>query len=99
MGNSGQRDLLVTQAKLTTMSQLLAAAVEHHRSGRFKQAETIYRRILRQDPRHADANHLFGLLANQTGDNATAIQSIGKAVAANPQSALYRFTLGVVLEA
>ena len=81
------------------MSQLLAAAVEHHRSGRFRQAETIYRRVLRQDPCHADANHLFGLLAHQTGDNATAIQSIGKAVVANPQSALYRFTLGVVLEA
>ena len=81
------------------MSQLLAAAVDHQRSRRFRQAEAIYRRILRQEPGNAEANHLFGLLAHQTGDNGAAVQSIGKAVAANPQSALYRFNLGVVLAA
>ena len=89
----------MSQVKPTTRSRLLAAAVDHQRSGRFRQAEAIYRQILRHEPNNANANQLLGLLAHQAGDNGAAVTSIGKAIAANPQSALYRFNLGVVLTA
>ncbi len=81
------------------MSLSLASAVHHHQGGQFREAETIYRQILRGEPTNAEALHLFGLLAHQTGDNEAAVERIGKAIAANPRKALYRFNLGVVLEA
>lgn len=81
------------------MSQLLANAVLHHQSGRLEDAASIYRRILRREPRNADALHLYGLLAHQSGDAATAVERIGEAVTLDPGSALYRFNLGLVLAA
>ena len=89
----------MSQAKPTARSRLFAVAVDHQRFGRFRQAEAIYRQILRHEPNNANANQLLGLLAHQAGDNGAAVTSIGKAIAANPQSALYRFNLGVVLTA
>ena len=87
----------MVQAKPTNWSRLLADAVQHQRSGRFSQAEAICRQVLRHDPDNTNANHMLGLLAHQAGDNGAAVTSIGKAIAANPRSALYRFNLGIVL--
>ncbi len=81
------------------MSQSLAAAAQHHRCGRLKEAAAIYRQILRREPGNAEALHLFGLLAHQSGDHEAAVESIARAVAVDPRSALYRFNLGVVLSA
>ena len=81
------------------MSHLLATAVRHHESGRLEEAGSIYRQILRSEPRNADALHLYGLLAHQCGDNKDAAKRIGGAVRINPHSALYRFNLGLVLAA
>ena len=89
----------MVQAKLTNWSRLLSDAVEHQRSGRFSQAEAIYRQVLRHEPDNANAHQMLGLLAHQAGDNETAITCIGKAIAARPGSALYRFNLGIVLAA
>ncbi len=83
----------------STISELHTAAVDHHRAGRLQQAESIYRQILREDPENAGAHHLLGLLAHQSGDNASAVLSIEKAVTVDPQNALYHFNLGVVLGA
>lgn len=84
---------------MSAVSHLLADAIEHHRRNRLEQAEALYRRILRRAPGNAEALHLYGLLAHQSGDNEIAAERIGKAVAINPRSALYRFNLGLVLAA
>ncbi|MBL8827173.1 MAG: hypothetical protein JNM18_09315, partial [Planctomycetaceae bacterium] len=42
-------------------------AVRYHETGQLVQAENIYRQILEVDPTHADAWHLLGVVANQTG--------------------------------
>ena len=47
----------------------LQTGLEHHQAGRFAEAETIYRQILAANPGDADALHLLGILANQTGNH------------------------------
>lgn len=79
------------------MTELLTKAIEHHRAGRFREAESLYRKILAAAPRHPDALHLFGLLAHQTGNPAEAAKLIRSAISADGAHAAYHFHLGVVL--
>ena len=78
------------------MSELLTIAVHHHQSGRLDEAGDYYRRVLEGEPGNANALHLYGLLAHERGDIPTALARIGRAVALNPQSALFCFNLGLV---
>src|SRR5262249_11097122 len=50
-----------------SIDHALAAAVQHHQSGRVQAAEEIYQRVLAQEPRHPGAWHLLGVAAAQTG--------------------------------
>jgi len=68
---------------------LLDQAVEHHRAGRLGDAERLYREILAQDSRHADALHLLGLIAHQVARHDIAVELIGQAIAVNPNVAAY----------
>jgi tetratricopeptide (TPR) repeat protein len=80
-------------------SQLLAVAVRHHRAGDLAAAEAAYRRILRDTPTHIDSLHLLGLVANQRGEHAAAIELIGQAIALKPDFADFRTNLAAVLKA
>jgi predicted O-linked N-acetylglucosamine transferase (SPINDLY family) len=64
-------------------NRALAAAVEHHRAGRLREAEAIYRRILAQAPRNAEALHHLGLIAASHGklDEADDLMSAAEAEA------------------
>lgn len=84
---------------MTRIQEALATAIRHHRSGRLKQAASLYRQILHLAPEQPDALHLLGLVAHQSGDHAAAVRSLGKAVKSSPTKALYRFNLGVALAA
>ncbi len=79
-----------------TIAQALELAVEHHRAGRYPEAEQMYRGILESVPGHHDALHLLGLVAHQTGDSAGAAELIGRAIAAAPGIALFHYHQGVV---
>ncbi|HEY2250158.1 MAG TPA: tetratricopeptide repeat protein, partial [Planctomycetaceae bacterium] len=63
------------------------------------QAEQIYQKILRVDPRHADALHLLGILGQQRGQPALAIEYIGKAIAVNGSKAVYHTNLAAAHQA
>ncbi|MCY3729632.1 MAG: tetratricopeptide repeat protein [Nitrospira sp.] len=94
------------QAKLTAKSptssstvfakQLFEEAINHHRAGRLSQAETCYRQILTQDPTHADALHLLGLVAYQQARYERALDCISKAVQRDATKPLYFYNLGLV---
>ena len=94
------------QAKLTGKSptssgtvfakQLFEEAVNHHRGGRLSQAETCYQQILTQDPTHADALHLIGLVAYQQARYDRALDCIAKAIQRDSTKPLYFYNLGLV---
>ena len=72
-------------------------ALAAHRCGELAQAEAGYREILTADLSHADAHHLLGVVALQTGRHALAIESITRAVELNPAAAAYHTNLGSAL--
>ncbi len=76
---------------------MFADAVRHHRAGQLANAETLYRRILTADPRHADSLHLLGVLAQQAGRSDQAAELIGRAIAINDRIASYHYNLGNAL--
>ena len=83
----------------STQSELLAAAVRHHRAGDLDAAEALYLRILRDAPAQIDSLHLLGLVANQRGRHEAAIELIGRAIALKPDFADFRTNLAAALKA
>jgi predicted Zn-dependent protease len=59
---------------LSPERRLLALAAEHQKEGRLKEAEQLYRRILRQSPRNVDAMRLLAAVALKAGHAAEAEQ-------------------------
>jgi len=82
-----------------TVEQTLQAARQHHQAGHLPQAEALYRQILQQQPHHADALHLLGVIAHQAGRHDIAVDLIGRAVAVNPNYPEAYGNLGMVLQA
>jgi tetratricopeptide (TPR) repeat protein len=66
------------------MSDTLESALACHQRGDLEQASRIYQHLLRDNPRHADALHLLGVVSLQQGHAARAVELIGRAVACNP---------------
>jgi tetratricopeptide (TPR) repeat protein len=66
------------------MQDVLTTAIEMHQGGRLGEAATLYQRILAQEKENPVALHLLGVLHHQRGDNAKAIELIGRAVAIRP---------------
>jgi tetratricopeptide (TPR) repeat protein len=77
-----------------TIEQSIQFALAHHREGRLNEAEGIYRRVISQQPGHAQAMALMGALALQTGRLPSAANWIGRAIAADPCVASYHCNLG-----
>jgi len=80
----------------TALGTQLSAAVEAHEAGQLDVAEAAYRAILGQDPEHADAWHLLGLVAQSRGELAAAEVSIRRALAIR-QEPVFLYNLGNVL--
>lgn len=74
--------------------QTLRRALGHHQSGRLPQAEALYQTILAKDPKCADALHLQGLIALQTGRAEIAANLIRQAVEISPNEAQFHSNLG-----
>ncbi len=64
-----------------SVQQAFDLAVQHHRGGRPGEAEDLCRQVLAQQPNHADALRLLGVIANQAGQHDAAVDLIGRAVA------------------
>jgi predicted O-linked N-acetylglucosamine transferase (SPINDLY family) len=84
---------------MNTASDLLTVAIQHHQSGRLDLAELIYRQILRTEPNHADALHLLGVIAHQSGNSADSIGYIERAIQLNGDSATAYSNLGIAYQA
>jgi len=73
------------------------AALEHHRAGRFAEAESAYRELLASDPNHIDALHFLGVIAYQSGKYELAAESISRALSLNASNPPAHSNLGNVL--
>ena len=63
---------------------LFQQAQSLHREGKFGLAESHYLRVVKLDPHHADAWHLLGVLAYQSGNTIKAIKHYRRAVEIRP---------------
>jgi len=74
-------------------------AVQHHKAGNLKEAEEIYRKIVRANPEHPDALHYLGAIAHQTGDNENAVKFISEAIRIRCDNPFYHYNLACVFQA
>jgi predicted O-linked N-acetylglucosamine transferase (SPINDLY family) len=90
----------VTQAPpaAAPLHRLLTQGLEHHRAGRWADAERLYREVLAADPANVDALHLLGMVAGEVGDLAAAVALIGRALELAPGVADFHGNLGTVHE-
>jgi len=76
----------------------IQTGLEHHRAGRFDEAEKVYRRILEKRPDDADALYFLGTLAAQRGRTEEAVELLRLLVRHRPGFADGHFNLGVCLQ-
>jgi tetratricopeptide (TPR) repeat protein len=82
---------------MPTVSELLAAAIQQHKSGQLQVAEQLYRQILAADPTCVDAWNLLGVMATHLGQYEQATQCLTAALSLKPESADLHYNLGSAL--
>ena len=80
--------------KLSSLSQ---DAIVFYNSGNFRQAELTYRKILKSDPNHAEANNMLGVIAQSSGNLEAAVILFRKAIVNSPNNIGYYTNIGNVL--
>ncbi len=76
-----------------TVDDALKIAIEHHRAGRFQEAESVYNQILAKAPDHPDALNLLGVLAADFKRHDIAIPLFTRAINVSPHFPNYYFNL------
>jgi predicted O-linked N-acetylglucosamine transferase (SPINDLY family) len=84
-------------ADLRPPEGLLAQAVACHQGGQLAEAESLYRTVLANDPRNADALHYLGLLGLQTGHVAAAEELLASAAHLVPEEPVLLNNWGIAL--
>jgi predicted O-linked N-acetylglucosamine transferase (SPINDLY family) len=70
-----------------TIEATFQAALGHHQAGQLAQAQTLYRQILEQRPKHAGALHYLGVVEYQSGHLDVAVDLMRRAIAIKPEYA------------
>jgi tetratricopeptide (TPR) repeat protein len=78
----------------TKLTNKLQHAAQLQVARRFKEAEEIYRDVLRQHPKQPDALHLLGVIYAQAERMQEAIELIKRAIAIRPNASEYHNNLG-----
>lgn len=81
---------------MSTSFDAFLTALDHHRAGRLREAEVLYRQNLESHPDHAESLHLLGLVAHQRGEHDVAEELIGRAIARKGDQAPFHSNLGEV---
>jgi len=83
---------------MTNPQQLLQSAVQHHQSGRLREAEALYRQVLQHQPDHPDAVHFLGVIAQQVGKKDAAVQFMRRSLALNPNNPAFHINYAIILQ-
>jgi protein O-GlcNAc transferase len=86
---------MIRANRTLTIQEAFNLAVQRHRAGNWAQAEELYRQVLAQQPDHAGALHLLGVLASEVGRQEVAIDLIGRAIVLSPNNAVFYFNLSL----
>lgn len=89
----------MAQALSNRIDDWLRQGLALHQSGKFDDAEPLYRRVLARQPSHPAANHLLGLIKLQQGQAEKAVALISRAVHLRGTDPQYHCNLGVALNA
>ncbi|MFZ5502215.1 MAG: sulfotransferase [Pseudomonadota bacterium] len=81
------------QPSQLSLAQAMQLAAQLQGQGRLQEAEHLVRQILQQQPDHAFALHLLGVIAHQVGKNEQARQLILRAIGHNGEVALFHANL------
>jgi tetratricopeptide (TPR) repeat protein len=84
---------------MATISEVLTIAAQHLQAGQFQAAEQVCQQILVRDPEQADALHMLGVLAYETGSYEFAVEHISRAIASRGTQAAFHASLGLVYQA
>ncbi|MFT5527852.1 MAG: protein O-GlcNAc transferase [Pirellulaceae bacterium] len=74
---------------MSSTVELFTQAVNHHRYGNLQEAEKMYRMVVQQDPKHADAWHYIGFISLQGGRIPEAVEQITRAIQLDPSKSMY----------
>jgi tetratricopeptide (TPR) repeat protein len=99
LGHGGEADEAFEKSfSLNPERGKLALAAEHHKAGRFEEAERLYREILRENPVNVDAVRMLGRVALSASRNADAERLFRRAIKIAPDFAGALADLGRLLK-
>ena len=76
-----------------TPGRAIILAEQKRRQGFLGDAEELCRRAISADPNNADAAHMLGIIAHQSGKHGEAIEHVRRAIALKPDAPLYHANL------
>ena len=95
LGRGVEADVAFEQCfALSPERRMMALAAEHQKEGRLDEAEHLYRRVLRHDPRNVDAMRLLALIDLKAGRDSEAENLLEKAISLAPDFLLAILDLG-----
>jgi len=97
-GNYKKKKMNPLDKKSAAVQQSLQKALQYHSENNLSQAEKIYRKILKSEPKHPTALHLLGVVSLQTGKFDIAVNFITKSLAVHPGHAEAHNNLGLALQ-
>jgi predicted O-linked N-acetylglucosamine transferase (SPINDLY family) len=80
---------------LPHLRELFEMAFSAHQAGRLSDAESLYRKLLDEQPNQTDALNRLGVLAIQTGRYEVAVDCISRAIKFRPRTPDYHYNLGL----
>jgi predicted O-linked N-acetylglucosamine transferase (SPINDLY family) len=87
-----------SQPAPSAVSSAFENACAQHRAGRLDLAAALYGQVLEQQPRHADALHMLGMLKRQQGRRSESIELLRRATTLSPDNALVHNNMAIVLK-
>lgn len=85
---------MIKKSTDTPPTPSIAAGLQLHQQGKLNAAKACYEAIIAEQPNHADAIHLLGIIYHQSGQQNEAIRLIEKAIAINDRNPFYYNNLG-----
>ena len=74
--------------------KLFKKATNKHKAGHYKEAQSLYKKILKSQPQHVDANYMLGTLYAEQGDTNNALKYLAVAEEFAPGSQYIKNNMG-----